>query len=104
MDKVVLTKGSNIHEKLLQMLQNSAKEQNIATELEIAMGPTGTDAWTMQVQRGGIPCAIVSPPLRYMHTSVETIRLETLHQCAKVLSGMIAGIDEKWEDALCLDD
>ena len=104
MNKVVLTKGSNIHEKLLKMLQDSAKAQNIPIELEIAMGPTGTDAWTMQVQRGGIPCAIVSPPLRYMHTSVETIRIDTLHACAKVISGMIGDIDENWEEALCLDD
>lgn len=104
MDKVLLTKGSNIHEKLVQLLMDSAKEQNIAFDLEAVMGHTGTDAWMMQIQRGGIPTAIVSPPLRYMHTSVETIRVETLHQCAKVLSGMIAALDEKWEDALCLDD
>jgi len=104
MDKVVLTKGSNIHEKLFGMLQASAREQNIATDLEIAAGHTGTDAWEIQVQRGGIPSAIVSPPLRYMHTSVETIRMETLRNCAKVIAGMIGNIDENWEAALCLDD
>lgn len=104
MDKVLLTRGSNIHEKLFAMLEDAAKEQNIKTDVEAVMGHTGTDAWLMQIQRGGIPCGLVSPPLRYMHTSVETIRMETLHNCAKVLSGMIGSIDEKWEEALCLDD
>lgn len=104
MDKVLLTRGSNIHEKLFAMLEDAAKEQNIETDVEAVMGHTGTDAWLMQIQRGGIPCGLVSPPLRYMHTSVETIRMETLHNCAKVLSGMIGSIDEKWEEALCLDD
>lgn len=78
MDKVLLTRGSNIHEKLFAMLEDAAKEQNIETDVEAVMGHTGTDAWLMQIQRGGIPCGLVSPPLRYMHTSVETIRMETL--------------------------
>ncbi len=104
MGKVALTKGGNIHPRVFELLRQSAKEQNIETEIEVCMGRTGTDAWEMQVERGGIPTAIVSPPLRYMHTSVETIRLNTLQNCAKVIAGLAAGINSDWEEALCLQD
>jgi len=104
MEKVAFTKGSNIHPGVYDMLAASAKEQNIETEIEVTIGRTGTDAWAMQIERGGIPTAIVSPPLRYMHTSVENIRLGTLKNCAKVIAGFAAQLDSNWEDALCWKD
>ncbi len=104
MDKVAITRGGNIHEKVFAMLQASAEEQNIGYETEVMMGMSGTDAWEMQVSRGGVATGILSPPLRYMHTSVETLSLDTLKNCAKVLAGMIKNIGPDWEEQLCLDD
>ena len=104
MDKVIITKGSNIHEKMFSMLMDAAKRINVDVAVDVEMGQTGTDAWDIQVQRGGIPSAIVSPPLRYMHTSVETIDLGTLEKCGKVISEFLKVLDGKWEEKLCLDD
>ena len=103
-DTVAIGRGGNIHPKMFDLLKASAKEQNITWETDIMFSRTGTDAWPMQVQRGGIPTAVISLPLRYMHTSVEVISLDTLKNCAKVIAGMVAKIGGDWEELLCLDD
>lgn len=103
-DKVSIARGANIHPKLHERLKDSAKEQNIPYETDVMFSRTGTDAWAVQVQRGGIPTGLVSLPLRYMHTSVEVISLNTLKNCAKVIAGAVRAIGADWEEALCLDD
>lgn len=40
-------------------------------------------------------------PLRYMHTTVETISLRTLREQARLLAAYIASLDENWEDKIC---
>ena len=103
-DKVSITRGGNIHPKMYEKLRDSAKEQNIAFETDVTISRTGTDAWSIQVQRGGIPTGLVSLPLRYMHTSVEVISMDTLKNCAKVIAGVVRAIGADWEETLCLDD
>lgn len=104
MDKVAVTMGANIHPKVFDMIKDSATEQNIPWEADVAVGHTGTDAWSLQTLLGGIPCGLISLPLRYMHTSVEVISLDTLKNCAKVIAGVAANLGADWEEKLCLDD
>jgi len=103
-DQVSVARGGNIHPKMYEKLRDSAKEQNIPYETDVMFSRTGTDAWSIQVQRGGIPTGLISLPLRYMHTSVEVISLDTLRNCAKVIAGAVRAIGEDWEESLCLDD
>lgn len=103
-DKVSIARGGNIHPKIFEQLKTSAKEQNISYDTDVMFAQTGTDAWTIQTQRGGIPTGLISLPLRYMHTSVEVISLDTLKNCAKVIAGMVKAIGPDWEETLCLDD
>ncbi|HOG00184.1 MAG: putative aminopeptidase YsdC [Firmicutes bacterium ADurb.Bin248] len=104
MDRVSVTTGANIHPKVFDMIKASAEEQNIPWETDVAIGATGTDAWSLQPLLGGIPCGLISLPLRYMHTSVEVISLDTLRNCAKVIAGVAANLGADWEEKLCLDD
>ncbi|MBR4074319.1 MAG: M20/M25/M40 family metallo-hydrolase [Firmicutes bacterium] len=103
-DKVAIARGGNIHPKMFEQLKASAKEQNIDYDVDVMFARTGTDAWTIQTQRGGIPTGLISLPLRYMHTSVEVISMETLKNCAKVIAGAVKNIGADWEETLCLDD
>lgn len=103
-DKVAIGRGGNIHPKMFERLKASAKEQNIPFDVDVMFSRTGTDAWPMQVERGGIPTGLISLPLRYMHTSVEVISLNTLKNCAKVIAGAVKAIGADWEESLCLDD
>ncbi|HPF53127.1 MAG TPA: M20/M25/M40 family metallo-hydrolase [Eubacteriales bacterium] len=102
--KPSICKGANIHPKMYKLLSEAAKSVNVDFEPDPAFSHTGTDAWDMQVQRGGIPTGLISLPLRYMHTSVELISLDTLTACGKILAAFLSGLDDTWEEKLCLDD
>jgi endoglucanase len=56
-------------------------------------GCTGTDAWEIQVSGGGIPTALLSIPLKYMHTSVETLAISDVKATAKLLAEFIKGLE-----------
>ena len=103
MDKLTLAVGPNIHPKMFEMLKAAADGAKIPWEYEPCMGATGTDATDMQISGLGIPCGLISPPLRYMHTNAETISLETLENCGKLCAEFITNIGDDWRDKLCLD-
>ncbi|MGN0784201.1 MAG: M20/M25/M40 family metallo-hydrolase, partial [Candidatus Aphodomorpha sp.] len=103
-DKVCMTRGGNIHPGVFQMLSDAAKRCNIPFEPTVVLGGTGTDARALQLQQNGVPTGLLELPLKYMHTSVEVGSLETLHNCAKILTECFAAIGDGWEDALCWND
>lgn len=103
-EKVAITRGSNLHEKMVERIISVCDEENIPYDIDVAMGPTGTDAWDIQIERGGIATGLFSLPLRYMHTSVECIDMKTLKNCAKVMAGFVCSVGDKWEEELCSID
>lgn len=96
-----MSKGPNIHPKLVERLEKTAILNNIPYNIEIDGGATGTDAWEIQVSGGGIPVALMSIPLKYMHTSVETLAISDVLDTAKVITEFVKGLegDTSW---LCL--
>ena len=98
----VVTCGPNIHPKIFKRLMDTAEKYNISTEIEVEGGNTGTDAWTMQVVREGIPTALLSIPLKYMHTSVETIAVSDVKAVSDLLTFFIQNLGDDMEDWLCL--
>ncbi len=97
-----ITIGGNIHPSLREHLVKVAKEYNIPFQYEISPGPTGTDGRAMQITKEGIPTLCLSIPLRYMHTSVETIDMIDVKNTGKLLAFFIASIsNENLEGLLC---
>lgn len=88
--------GPNIHPLLHEKLAATAKANEIPFQVTAYSGATGTNAWAMQVVREGIPTALIDIPLRYMHTSVETISLGDLERIGRLLSAFAASLDEKF--------
>lgn len=95
----VISKGPNIHPKMAEKLINLAKEKDIKYNIDVDGGDTGTDAWAIQVTREGVPTALLSLPLKYMHTSVETINMEDLEATAALMTAFIKDVKEA--DWLC---
>lgn len=95
--------GANIHPRLYKRLLDSAKRGEIKHQTEAIVANTGTDAWAIQVAREGIPTALLSIPLRNMHSPVETLDLRDVERTARLLARFIAGLDEATLDALTLD-
>ena len=51
---------------------------------------TGTDANAIQLSRGGKAAALVSVPLRYMHTPTEVLSLSDIEDAVKLLDALRA--------------
>ncbi|ERJ13242.1 M20/M25/M40 family metallo-hydrolase [Haloplasma contractile] len=85
----VLAKGAPINKKINALLEKSAKTLNIELQYELTPRNTGTDADKMRLSGKGVPVALVSLPLRYMHSPVETVSLTDIEEEIKLLSTMI---------------
>lgn len=69
-----------------EILVNIAKEKEIPFQKEVMNGRTGTNADHITISKGGIPSVLVSIPLRYMHTPVETVDVRDIESCAKLIA------------------
>ncbi|TFG07916.1 MAG: M42 family peptidase [Promethearchaeota archaeon] len=81
--------GPNLFSKLTKILIDTAKEENIPYVLEAEARPTPTDARAIQMTKSGIPCALVSIPLRYMHTNIEVIEYQDILHTINLLKSFI---------------
>lgn len=66
-----VTHGTANHPLLVGRLIDLAREHGIPLQHESSSRFTGTDTDSIYHVRGGIPCALISLPLRYMHSIVE---------------------------------
>lgn len=97
----VITLGPNIYPDIFSRLVSSAKEHRLPYQLQPVPGPTGTDARVIQLVGYGIPTGLVSIPLRYMHTSLETASLSDIVDCGRLLACFIASLPEDLEELTC---
>jgi endoglucanase len=86
--------GPNIHPALFAELKRVADEFEIPVQVEVAPRGTGTDANAMQITREGIPTALLSIPLRNMHTPIETLSVKDVVRTGRLMAQFIAGLDE----------
>ena len=81
--------GPNITRWMSDRLIKKAEENGIPWLPEVMTGHTGTNAWGVQTAREGIPTAVVSLPLKYMHSPVETLDLADLEATASLLAAFV---------------
>ena len=93
--------GPNIHPAVYQEMINAAQEGRLPHQIEPIPGMSGTDAWAIQVAQAGVPTGLLSIPLRYMHTSVETLDMQDVVNSGKLLAHFIASLPEDLEGILC---
>lgn len=86
--------GPNLHPKLVDALIETARQYEIPYQVEPNPGPTGTDAWAIQVSRSGVPTGLIGLPLRYMHNPVEIVDLGDLRRAGRLLALTIARLHE----------
>ena len=59
-------------------------------------GHTGTNGWEMQISREGVATSVLSLPLKYMHTPIETLSLSDLEQTAQLLAAFTEDLGKEW--------
>jgi putative aminopeptidase FrvX len=72
----VLTYGPAVQNNLLKQMISVAEKQKIPFQRAAASRATGTDTDAFAYSNEGVPSALISLPLRYMHTTVEMCRKE----------------------------
>jgi len=88
----VVERGANFNPKLYDLIVQTAKKRKIAVQLSASPGGTGTDANAIQLNRAGVPTALISVPNRYMHTPVEMSDLRDVERCAALIAETILAL------------
>ena len=95
----VICNNPSIHKKVNERLLAAAEKLNMPLQIEAANGRTGTDGDIMHHTCLGVPFALVSIPLRYMHCPDEVGSLKDIQDCAELLAQFLCdcaeGIDLK---------
>lgn len=86
--------GPNLHPGVARVLREAADVLEIRYHMEPAPGPSGTDAWAVQMVRAGIPTGLVSIPVRYMHSAVEMVAVADIDRTARLLASFISRLDD----------
>jgi endoglucanase len=96
--------GPNVHPALFKAAKEVAERLEIPYSVEIMPRHSGTDAYAIQVVAEGIPCVVISIPLRYMHTPVEVVSLKDIQRTARLIAELIAGLDAGFMDQMKWDE
>jgi endoglucanase len=91
--------GPNFHPKLQEALVETAKALEMDYHIEPVVGG-GSDAWAIQVTREGIPSALLSIPLRNMHSPVETASIQDIKRVGRLLASFVGSLDGAFLDRL----
>ncbi len=87
--------GPNMTGWMTKRLRDKAEALGLPYQLEVMAGDTGTNAWGMQISREGIATAILSLPLRYMHTPVEVLDREDLERVGRLLAAFAQDLEKE---------
>jgi putative aminopeptidase FrvX len=84
----VITRGAVVSRPLNDLLDEAARAEGIECATEAAGRHTGTDADVIHFSRLGVPTAVVSIPLRYMHSPVELVELGDVEATIRLLTAL----------------
>ena len=85
--------GPNIHPDVFDGLKNICIKNNLDYQIEVLEDSTGTNAWAYQLLDASIPCGLLSFPLKYMHTPVETMNISDYDNLKEILKQFILNLE-----------
>ncbi len=90
-----LTHGTVNHIEVVKRLSEVGEKEKIPLQHEASWRITGTDADVIFRQQHGIPTALVSLPLRYMHSAAEVVHLADVEHTIQLLVAFAASVQAK---------
>lgn len=88
-----VTHGSASHPLVVERLLEVARRKKIPLQHEAASRFTGTDTDTIYQSLDGVPSALVSLPLRCMHSVVEMAGYVDIEATIKLMAGFVESLD-----------
>ena len=88
-----IQRGPLLHPVLFDLMYGAAEKAEIPVQVEVSRGHTNTDADAVYVSRQGVATTLVSVPLRYMHSPIETVDLADIEQAVQLLVAFASGLE-----------
>lgn len=88
----VVSYGPAVQNNLLKLIIDSATKNKIAFQRQAASRVTGTDTDAFAYSNDGVASALISLPLRYMHTTVESVHKEDVENVIKLILASLRNI------------
>lgn len=90
-----LVYGPAVHNKLLAHIEAAAVKNKIPYQLRTVSRSTGTDTDSFAYANDGCPSALISIPLRYMHTTVEMLNRKDVEQTIRLMYESLCSLTPK---------
>jgi putative aminopeptidase FrvX len=90
----VLTYGPAVQNNLLKQIIHTAEKSKIPFQRAAASRSTGTDTDAFAYSNEGVSSALISLPLRYMHTTVEMVRKEDVENTIRLIKETLLTIKD----------
>ena len=94
-DGPVLTYGPSVQNNLLKVIIDTALENKIPFQRQAASSATGTDTDAFAFAIGGVASALISLPLRYMHTTVESAHIKDVQHVVELIYNTLLNIKDQ---------
>jgi len=91
----VLSYGPSVQNNLLKVIINTAKENKIPFQRLAASRATGTDTDAFAFANGGVASALISLPLRYMHTTVESAHIDDVQHVIELIYNSLLNLKDQ---------
>ncbi|MES2516182.1 MAG: M42 family metallopeptidase [Bacteroidota bacterium] len=88
----VLSYGPAVQNNLLKLIIDAAKKNKIDFQRQAASRVTGTDTDAFAFSTEGVASALISLPLRYMHTTVESVHKDDVENVIKLILASLKNI------------
>ncbi|WP_343303146.1 M42 family metallopeptidase [Chitinophaga niabensis] len=90
-----ITYGPAVHNILRDLIIKTAQKEKIPYQLHAVSRSTGTDTDAFAYSNDGTPSALISIPLRYMHTTVEMIKKDDIESTIQLIYQTLLNITPK---------
>lgn len=88
----VLSYGPAVHNNLLRKVVAAAEKEKIPFQRAAVSRATGTDTDAFAYGAAGVPSALISLPLRYMHTTVESVNRGDVENVIRLILATLRGL------------
>jgi endoglucanase len=89
----IVNRGSTIGPKVFELLVEAAEAEGIAYAVNVSAGHTHTDMDAAYLSRAGIATGLVSIPIRYTHSPVETVALEDVDAAIRLVAAFAGRLE-----------
>ncbi len=87
--------GPNMTRWMTRRLFDKAEKEGIPVQKEVMERSSGTNGWEMQICNEGVATVVVSLPIKYMHTPIETLAEGDIERTARLLSAFALDIGKE---------